>query len=87
RFSDFVLMGLDPNSFFSKFNAGLKVSLPQSLLDTNPQLAGALEGNPLYRKTDHGYTAEMKLVDNEVDLNGRAMSVEEMLTLLSQSVP
>ncbi|MFT4629688.1 MAG: hypothetical protein ACI8PV_000802 [Dinoroseobacter sp.] len=87
RFSDFVLMGLDPNSFFSKFNAGLKVSLPQSLLDTNPQLAGALVGNPLYRKTEQGYTAEMKLADNEVDLNGRAMSVEEMLTLLSQSAP
>ena len=87
RFSDFVLMNLDPNSFFSKFNAGLKVSLPQSLLDANPQLNGALAGNPLYSKTEHGYTADMKLADNEVDLNGRAMSVEEMLSLLSQSAP
>jgi uncharacterized protein YdgA (DUF945 family) len=87
RFSDFVLMSLDPNSFFSKFNAGLKVSLPQPLLDANPQLKGALVGNPLYSKTEQGYTADMTLADNEVDLNGRAMSIEEMLSLLSQSAP
>jgi hypothetical protein len=87
RFSDFLLMSLDPNSFFSKFDAGLKVSLPQPLLDANPQLESALVGNPLYSKTEQGYTADMTLADNEVDLNGRAMSIEEMLSLLSQSAP
>lgn len=87
RFGDFVLMSVNPNSFFSKFSARLQASLPHALLDANQQFKGLLERNPLYRKTEQGYTADMKLAENEVNLNGRAMSIEELLSLLSQSAP
>lgn len=87
RFSDFMLMSVNPDSFFSKFTARLQASLPHALLDANQQLKSALERNPLYSKTEQGYTAEMKLADSEVKLNGRSLTIEELLSLLSQSAP
>lgn len=82
-FGDFLLMKLNPKTFFSKFNAKLKTLIPESVLNLSPQTRASIAGSPLYVRSGSNYESHIELKDGDITINGNTMSLEQLLTLLN----
>ncbi len=84
KFGDFLLMKINPKSFFSKLNARLSSKVPAKFLELKENSDIAVEKNPLYRKVDGVYQSDIVLENAEVDINDKRYTLEEVFELLQK---
>ena len=83
-FGDFLLMKINPKTFFAKFKARMKTLVPQAVLDVNAKAMESVGNNPLYVKSGSNYESHIELLDGEIMINGEAVTLEQMMSLLNE---
>lgn len=83
--ADFMAVMSNPASILDKMTANVKTVLPESLLSQQVMMQKSVENSPLYEKKGKAYQSIIKLEKDNIQVNGKKMTVDDLTMLIMQS--
>ncbi len=80
---DFILLSVQPQAFFSKLELELQNRIPADFIELSEAGAQAMVNSRFYRRDGEQYSTDLKVSEQGISLNGKNLSVEEFLALMS----
>lgn len=85
--SDFMVAAYNPTALLDKLKANVKLNVPSTLLSVQPGAEVMIANNPLFNKKGNGYATDIVLEKDNVSLNGKTMSLPELMAIVMQAGP
>ena len=83
-FGDVLMLKLNPKGVLAKMYVNFDSTIPQSLINSNPQATSSITNNSWYMKTDAGYSARFGMIGGDAVLNKRQLSTQEVLGMIGR---
>jgi uncharacterized protein YdgA (DUF945 family) len=79
--AELMAIMFNPPGFLEKMQAHIDLQIPPVILAREPQLANQLQAHPLFESSADGIRSAIVLEKDNVSLNGKAMTMEELMVL------
>ena len=84
--TDFMAILYQQQQPFEKLAADIAIKIPNAILEQDAKLSERIAQNPLFEKTSDGYSLRLKLSKDDMQLNDKPISTQELTNLSMQTM-